>query len=113
MMTYGALAERQRFVGNLCGLDLVLHLIPHLVHILDYAIGVYNVQEPWLFAHERLEAYQCSLSFLELAESSVMKVNTYIQLSLRTGAMPVEPAQRGLALVDRVALLVRGLTGKT
>jgi four helix bundle protein len=120
--------------------------------------GGYKAQEPWLFAHERLEAYQCSLKvvawfhalpggaelstrwfrqldkaatsvvlniaegngrrmeadhrrFVELAESSVMKVNTYIQLSQRTGEMSLEPAQRGLALVDRVALLVRGLAG--
>jgi four helix bundle protein len=49
--------------------------------------------------------------FLELAESSVVKANTYIQLIQRTGEMPVETEQQGLALVDRVALLVRGLTG--
>jgi len=42
--------------------------------------------------------------FLELAESSVMKVNTYMQLSQRTGEILLEPAQRGLAPVDRVAL---------
>ena len=51
--------------------------------------------------------------FLESAETSVMKVNTYIQLSQRAGEMSVEAAQRGLALVDRVAVLVRGLAGNT
>jgi four helix bundle protein len=120
--------------------------------------GDYKAQGPWLFAHERLEAYQCSLKvvawfhglpgaaelstrwfrlldkavtsvvlniaegngrrteadhrrFLELAESSVVKANTYIQLIQRTGEMPVETEQQGLALVDRVALLAPGLTG--
>jgi four helix bundle protein len=122
--------------------------------------GSYSVLEPWLFAHERLEAYQCSLKvvawfhavpggaelstrwfrqldkavtsvvlniaegngrrmeadhrkFIELAESSVMKVNTYIQLSQRTEDMSAEAAQRGLTLVDRVARLVRGLAENT
>ena len=51
--------------------------------------------------------------FLELAESSVMKVNTYIELSQRTGEMSLELAQRGQALVDRMALLVRGLARNT
>lgn len=121
---------------------------------------VYKVQEPWLFAHEGLEAYQCSLKvvawfhalpggaelstrwfrqldkavtsvvlniaegngrrmeadrgrFFESAESSAMKVNTYIQLTQRTGEMSVEAAQRGLAFVDRVAPLVRGLAENT
>jgi|GEM_PF-1839747 len=40
-----------------------------------------------------------------------MKVNTYMPLSQRTGEILLEPAQRSLALVDRVALLVRGLVG--
>jgi four helix bundle protein len=118
----------------------------------------YQVREPWLFAHERLEAYQCGLKvvawfhalpggadlptrwfrqldkavtsvilniaegngrrmeadrgkFFESAESSVMKVNTYLQLSQRTGEMSVEAGQRGLALVERVGILVRGLVG--
>ena len=122
--------------------------------------GDYKVQEPWLFAQERLEAYLSSWKvvawshglpggpelstrwfrqldkavtsvvlniaegngrrmeadhrrFLESAESSVMKVNTYIQLSQRAGEMSVVAAQRGLALVDRVAVLVRGLAGNT
>lgn len=122
--------------------------------------GDYEVQQPWLFAHERLEAYQCSLKivawfhglpggaelctrwfrqldraltsvvlniaegngrrtelehrkFLELAESSVMKANTYIQLSQRTGEMAMEAAQHALALLDRVAVLVRGLAVNT
>jgi four helix bundle protein len=121
---------------------------------------VYTVQEPWLFAHERLEAYQCSLKvvgwfhalpggaelstrwfrqldktvtsvvlniaegngrrmeadrgkFFESAEPSALKANTYIQLSQRTGEMSVEAAKRGLALVERVALLVRGLAENT
>jgi four helix bundle protein len=47
--------------------------------------------------------------FFESAESSVMKVNTYLQLSQRTGEMSVEAGQCGLALVERVARLVRGL----
>ena len=47
--------------------------------------------------------------FLELAESSIIKVSTYIQLCQRTGEMKAESAQRGLDLLDRVALLVRGL----
>lgn len=118
----------------------------------------YKARESWLFAHERLDAYQFGLKlvqwfhsipgssnlstrwirqldksvtsvvlniaegngyrkkadhrkFLELAESSVMKVNTFIQLSQRTGEMSVETAHGGLALVNQVALLIRGLTG--
>ena len=120
----------------------------------------YEVQERWLFAHERLEAYQRSLQlvewfhalpggaelssrwfrqidkavtsvilniaegngrrieadhrqFLELAESSVMKVNTYIQLCQRTEDIEAEAAQRGLVLLDGVALLVRGLARRS
>lgn len=116
----------------------------------------YTVKEGFLFAHERLEAYQSSLlvvewfhavpggaqlstrwfrqmdkavtsvvlniaegngrrieadhrKFLELAESSVIKVSTFIELCQRTGEMRAEFARRGLVLVDRVALLVRGL----
>jgi four helix bundle protein len=49
--------------------------------------------------------------FLDLAESSVIKASTYIQLCQRTGEMKAESAQRGLVLLDRVALLVRGLVG--
>jgi four helix bundle protein len=49
--------------------------------------------------------------FLELAESSLIKVSTYIQLCQRTGEIEAESAQRGLILLDRVALLVRGLVG--
>jgi four helix bundle protein len=120
----------------------------------------YQVRETWLFAHERLGAYQCSLKvvvwlhalpggaelstrwfrqldkavtsvvlniaegngrrgegdrgkFFESAESSAMKVNTYIQLSQRTGEMSKEAARRGLALLDRAARLVRGLAEHT
>jgi four helix bundle protein len=120
--------------------------------------GDYTVQESLLFAHERLEVYQCSLqvvewfhalpgaaelstrwlrqidktatsvvlniaegngrrieadhrNFLGLAESSVIKVNTYIQLCHRTGEMKFESAKGGLVLLDRVALLLRGLIG--
>jgi hypothetical protein len=51
--------------------------------------------------------------FFESAESSIMKVNTYLQLSQRTGEMSVEAGQCGLALVERVALLVRGLVEHT
>jgi four helix bundle protein len=116
----------------------------------------YEVQESWLFAHERLEAYQRSLrlvewfhalpggaelssrwfrqidkavtsvvlniaegngrrieadhrQFLKLAESSMMKAGTYIQLCQRTGHIEAESAQRGLVLLDGAALLVRGL----
>ena len=122
--------------------------------------GEYTVEESFLFAHERLEAYQSSLlvvewfqkspggaelstrwlrqidkaltslvlniaegngrriaadhrQFLELAESSVMKVSTYIQLCQRTGEMKAESGQHGLFLLDRVALLVRGLARNT
>jgi len=118
--------------------------------------GDYAVQESFLFAHERLEAYQSGLlmvewfhalpggaelstrwfrqidkavtsvvlniaegngrrieadhrKFLEMAESSVTKVTTYIQLCQRTGEMETETAQRGLVLLDRVGVLVRGL----
>ena len=120
----------------------------------------YEVEESWLFAHERLEAYQESLhvmewfdalpggaelssrwfrqidkastsvvlniaegngrrieadhrNFLELAESSVLKVCTYIQLCERSGVIKVESARGGLVLLDRVALLVRGLARNT
>jgi hypothetical protein len=51
--------------------------------------------------------------FFESAESSALKVNTYIQLSQRTGEMSVEAGQSGLALVEMVALLVRGLVEHT
>jgi len=46
-----------------------------------------------------------------MSSTSVLKANTYIQLGQRTGEILAESAQRGLALVDRVALLVRGLAG--
>jgi four helix bundle protein len=119
--------------------------------------GKYEAQESWLFAHERLEAYQGSLllvewfhalpggaelpcrwfrqidkaitsvvlniaegngrrigsdhgQFLELAESSVMKAATYVQLCRRTGDIDAESAQRGLGVLDRVARLVRGFS---
>ena len=54
---------------------------PQRQHTLES--GDYTVQASLLFAHERLEAYQ----------------------------MKAESAQRGLVLLDRVALLVRGLVG--
>jgi four helix bundle protein len=120
----------------------------------------YQVRESWLFAHERLEAYQCSLKvvawlhalpggaelstrwfrqldkaatsvvlnlaegngrrgdgdrgkFFASAESSALKVNTYMQLSQRTGEMSKEAARCGLALVERAALLIRGLAEHT
>ncbi len=120
----------------------------------------YQDRETRLFAHERLEAYQCSLKvvawlhrlpggaelstrwfrqldkavtsvvlniaegngrrgegdrgkFFESAESSVMKVNTYIQLSQRTEEMSKEAARHGLALLERAARLVRGLVRYT
>ena len=116
----------------------------------------YNLQEPCLFAHERLEAYQHGLQvvrwfdglpdgadlstrwlrqmdkaitsvvlniaegngrrietdrrkFLELAESSIIKVATYIHLCQRTGEVAPDTAHLGLGSVDRVTLLVRGL----
>jgi four helix bundle protein len=47
--------------------------------------------------------------FFELAEASLVKVGTYIQLCQRTGEIKAENGQRGLVLLDRVALLVRGL----
>jgi len=47
--------------------------------------------------------------FFELGESSAVKLNTYIQLSQRTGEMSKEAARCGLALVERAALLIRGL----
>ena len=49
--------------------------------------------------------------FLDLAESALLKVSTYVRLSHRTGEIAAESVQRGLALLDRVALLVRGLAG--
>lgn len=118
--------------------------------------GEYGGQEAWLFAHERLEAYQISLQFvgwfhalpggaelssrlfrqidraatsvvlniaegngrpleadhrqfLATAESSVVKAATYLDLCQRTAE--VDPSQRdsGMALLERVALRVRGL----
>jgi hypothetical protein len=51
--------------------------------------------------------------FFESAESSVVKTNTYIQLSQRTGEMSVETAQCGLELLGRVAVLTRGLAENT
>lgn len=120
----------------------------------------YDAQEPWLFGHERLEAYQYALQvvewsnalpggaelstrwlrqidkaatggvlniaegngrrietdrrkFLETAESSLIKAVTYIHLCQRTGEVAPEAAQMGLSLLDRAALLVRGLIGST
>jgi len=118
----------------------------------------YHAREPWLFAHERLEAYQYGLQvvgwyhalpggvelstrwlrqidkaatsvvlniaegngrrietdrhkFLETAESSLIKVVTYIHLCQRAGELEPEAAHHGLSLLDRAALLVRGLIG--
>ena len=51
--------------------------------------------------------------FLETAESSLIKAVTYIHLCQRTGEVAPEAAQMGLSLLDRAALLVRGLIGST
>ena len=122
--------------------------------------GGYGAQEPWLFAHERLQAYQYALQvvgwyhalpggaelstrwirqmdkaatsgvlniaegngrrietdrrqFLEMAESSLIKVVTFIHLCQRTGEVAPEAAQIGLSLLDRAAMLVRGLIGNS
>ena len=46
--------------------------------------------------------------FLEMTESSVIKVATYIHLCQRTGEVSPDAAQVGFSFVDRVALSVRG-----
>jgi hypothetical protein len=51
--------------------------------------------------------------FLEMAESSLLKVVTYIHLCQRTAELAPEAAQRGLSLLDHAALLVRGLIRNT
>ena len=51
--------------------------------------------------------------FLEMAESSVIKVVTYVHLCQRAGEVAPEAARAGLSLLDRVALLVRGLSEHT
>jgi four helix bundle protein len=120
--------------------------------------GTYGGQKDWIFAHERLEAYQLGLEFvgwfqalpggaelssrlfrqidkaatsvvlniaegngrclegdrgkfLEIAESSLVKAATYVELCERTGEVDLGQKQRGIALLDRVALRVRGLSG--
>lgn len=116
----------------------------------------YGRQEAWLFAHERLEAYQGSLQFvswfhalpgaaelssrlfrqidraatsivlniaegngrplegdhrqfLATAEASVVKAATFLDLCQRTAEVDRSQRESGMTLLERVALLVRGL----
>jgi four helix bundle protein len=51
--------------------------------------------------------------FLETAESSVVKAATYLDLCERTAQMEQSQRQSGMALLERVALLVRGLARRS
>jgi len=119
--------------------------------------GTYGGQERWLFAHERLAAYQVSLEFVgwfhalpgarelssrlyrqidkastsvvlniaegnggclgadrhqfvEIAESSAVKVATFLDLCERTAEVDSGQRQSGIALLNRIGLLWRGLS---
>jgi len=49
-------------------------------------------------------------TFLETAESATVKAATHFELCQRTGEANVTQRQVGMALLDRIALLVRGLS---
>ena len=46
---------------------------------------------------------------LNIAESAVVKAGAYLALSRRTGEVDASQGEEGMALLDRAALLVRGL----
>jgi four helix bundle protein len=118
--------------------------------------GSYGGQEKWLFAHERLKAYQLGLEFmvwfhalpggpdlstrlfrqidktgtsavlnlaesngryltadrrkfLDTAEGSVLKTATYLELGERTSELDQAQRDSGMALLDGMALRLRGL----
>ena len=48
-------------------------------------------------------------TFSETAESAVVKAGAYLPLRRRTGAVEASSGEEGMALLDRAALLVRGL----
>ena len=52
-------------------------------------------------------------TFLETAESATVKAATYLELSWRTGEVDSSQRRDGMALLDRIALLVRGLSEST
>ena len=115
-------------------------------------------EDKYLFAHERLKAYQTSLElvgwfhhlpggpelssrlfrqidkastsvvlnlaesngrhleadrrqFLEIAESSIVKVAAYVDLCQRLGELESTHRATGMELVEQIAIMVRGLSG--
>jgi len=48
--------------------------------------------------------------FLEIAETATVKAAIHLDLCERTGEVNPRQRQDGMALLDRVALLVRGLS---
>jgi hypothetical protein len=49
--------------------------------------------------------------FFETAESSIVKVAAYLDLGQRLGEVEVAQKAPGMAMVDQIAIMVRGLSG--